>query len=208
MQFELLNIEGLNAAEVILSRKANGENKIVAEGKSAFVQSLIKIFTDPMVLLLLAAAFIYFMSGRRDDAIFLLAAVFFEVGISLYQYSRSKNAMDVLKAFTKPKSKVLREGSISEINSEEICIDDILIIEEGCSINADAIINHSNDFTADESILTAESFAIAKDQSSIKNQIFQGTSAITGSAIARVVAIGKYTELGKIGKSLEKTENE
>jgi Ca2+-transporting ATPase len=113
-----------------------------------------------------------------------------------------------LKDFTQPKCKVIRNGKTEEIVSEELVIGDSLIVEEGSSIAADGKLVQSNDFSANESILTGEAMSVYKDQSTEDNQIYQGTTVASGLAIATVIAIGGQTRLGKIGKSLEDIKEE
>ena len=92
--------------------------------------------------------------------------------ISLYQDSRSRNALEKLKSYSQPNGKVIRNGEMMEIKSEDLVIGDSLMVEEGTSIAADGIIVHSNDFSVNESILTGESFAVFKDKTSEDNFIY------------------------------------
>jgi len=128
--------------------------------------------------------------------------------ISLYQDSRSRNALEKLKTFTKPGCKVIRNGNVIEISSEELVIGDFLMVEEGTIISADGVIIHSNDFSVNESILTGESLAVFKDKTSTENQVYLGCTVASGLAVATVTAIGNETKLGKIGKSLESIKEE
>ncbi|TAD81544.1 MAG: cation-translocating P-type ATPase [Bacteroidetes bacterium] len=161
-----------------------------------------------MMILLLVAATIYFMSGKLGDGLFLTAAIVFQTSISLYQYSRSKNALEKLKDFSQPNCKVIRNGKIEEIKSEALVVGDSLMVEEGSLITADGSIVHSNDFSVNESILTGESFAIFKDKDNADKAIYSGTTVASGLAIASITAIGNETRLGKIGKSLESIDEE
>ena len=128
--------------------------------------------------------------------------------ISLYQESRSRNAIDALKKLSQPKSKVIRNGNLIEIPSEEIVIGDCIQVEEGTFIPADGTILQSNDFSVNESILTGESLTVFKNETSENKQVFQGTIAATGLAICKVTSIGNQTQLGKIGHSLAAIEEE
>jgi Ca2+-transporting ATPase len=161
-----------------------------------------------MIILLLAASSIYFVSGKPIDGVFLASAIVLVSLISSYQDSRSRNALEKLKDFTQPKCKVIRNGKTEEIVSEELVIGDSLMVEEGSSIAADGKLVQSNDFSANESILTGEAMSVYKDQSTEDNQIYQGTTVASGLAIATVTAIGGQTRLGKIGKSLEDIKEE
>ena len=196
------NIQGLNRAEVIASRKKYGKNAVDYKHENVFIETLKGFIKDPMVILLLVSSLIYFLSGKTGDGFFMVSAIILVSAISVYQDSRSKNALEKLKDLTQQKSQVIRNGKILEINSEDLVIGDSLMIEEGISISADGIIFHSNDFSVNESTLTGESLAVYKDKTSDDHHVFQGTSVASGLAIATVTAVGSETKLGKIGKSL------
>lgn len=208
MSVENFNIKGLSTSEVTASRSKNGSNVIVYKKENILLKAVANFLQDPMVILLLVASSIYFISGKISDGIFLAAAILLISLISSYQNARSRNALQKLKDFTKPNCKVIRNGSIVEIKTEDLVIGDSLMVEEGTSISADGIIEHSNDFSVNESILTGESLSVSKDKSSENNLIFQGTTVSSGLAIATITAIGNNTKLGKIGKSLENIKEE
>jgi P-type Ca2+ transporter type 2C len=202
------NILGLTNEQVILARKKFGKNKLDYKRESSFFDTVKRIVQDPMMILLLVASTIYFLSGNTGDGIFLTVAIIFQTSISLYQYSRSKDALEKLKDFSQPNCKVIRNGIIEEIKSEDLVVGDSLMVEEGTAITADGIIVHSNDFSVNESILTGESFAVFKDKTKEDKFIFSGTTVASGLAIATITAIGNETKLGKIGTSLESISEE
>jgi Ca2+-transporting ATPase len=202
------SLQGLSDEEVIQSRKENGSNSLGHQNKNHFLASLIEMIKEPMFLLLLLATSIYFITGEYSNGFFMLAAIVLVSAISLFQESKSRNAIEELKKLSQPKSKVIRNGQIIEIPSEEIVLGDLIQTEEGTFIPADGIIIQSNDFSVNESILTGESLSVFKNEKSKINQIFQGTIAASGLAICEVTAIGNQTQLGKIGKSLESIEEE
>lgn len=199
--------QGLTNAQVSDSRRTFGRNE-TAEKKYSLFDRLKALMGEPMIVLLLVASLLYFISGKTGDGMFMVFAIFLVTGISLYQESRSRHALDALKTLTKSACRVIREGAIQEIRREDIVIGDIIIVEEGTSVPADGIIIHSNDFAVNESILTGESLAVFKNADTETNRIFQGTTVVGGLAIARVDAIGSGTELGKIGKSIESIKEE
>jgi len=202
------NILGLTNEQVILAREKFGQNKSDYKKENGFLDTVKRIGKDPMMILLLAASSIYFISGKTGDGIFLAAAIVFQTSISLYQYSRSKNALEKLKDFSQPNCKVIRNGKVEEIKSEDLVVSDSLMVEEGTSITADGTIVHSNDFSVNESILTGESFAVFKDKTKEDKFIYSGTTVASGLAIATITAIGNETQLGKIGTSLESISEE
>ncbi|MEQ8809239.1 MAG: cation-translocating P-type ATPase [Imperialibacter sp.] len=197
------NIQGLSSEEVLKARKKHGANTLNYKKESGLIEALKSIAAEPMVVLLLVVSSIYFFTGSIGDGLFLAAAIVLVAGISLYQDSRSRNALEKLKNFTQPMCKVIRDGETVEIKSEELVVGDSLMIEEGNTIAADGVIVHSNDFSVNESILTGESMAVYKDASKEDNKVSLGTTVASGLAIATVTAVGNATSLGKIGKSLE-----
>ncbi len=193
---------------MLKARAKYGDNRLHFKQENRLFYIVKSLAKEPMVLLLLAASIIYFISGNIGDGIFLASAIVLVSAISLYQDTRSRNALEKLKEFTRPTSKVIRNGVEENIKTEEIVIGDHLMVEEGTSIAADGIILHSNDFSVNESILTGESLAVYKDASKADNEIFSGTTVASGLAIAKVTAIGGDTRLGKIGSSLESIQEE
>ncbi len=202
------NKKGLTDQEVLDSRNRHGENKLEYERSSGFLLAIKDLFKEPMFLLLLAASTIYFLIGDVGDGIFMIVAIVLVATISLYQESRSRNALASLKTLTQPKCKVIRNGAVTEIPSVEIVMNDLMMVEEGGFIPADGIIIQSNDFFVNESMLTGESVPVARDISFANNKVYQGTTVTGGLAICEVVAIGNKTALGMIGKSLETIEEE
>jgi Ca2+-transporting ATPase len=201
-------ITGLTQAQVAASRTTHGSNTLAFKKENGFWEALKTLAKEPMVVLLLAASVLYFISGKTGDGIFLGCAIVLVAAISLYQDSRSRNALEKLKNFTEPRAKVVRDGQTIEINTDELVVDDCMVVEEGSSIPADGCIIQSNDFSVNESILTGESFAVFKDATKEDNWVFGGTQVASGLAIARITAIGNETKLGKIGKSLESIQEE
>ncbi len=202
------NIEGLNEEQVINARKEYGANTLEYKKENGFIDALKSLAKEPMVILLLAASTIYFISGKTGDGIFLASAIVLVATISLYQDSRSRNALEKLKNFTQPCCKVIRDGEVREIRSDDLVMGDSLMVEEGTAIAADGTIVHSNDFSVNESILTGESLSVYKDKSKEDHCIYRGTTVASGLAIATITAIGNKTKLGKIGLSLESISEE
>ena len=201
-------INGLTAAQVIAAREKYGQNKIAYKKTNRFLTTLIELIKEPMTILLFVASTIYFISGKTSDGLFLTVAIILIAVISSYQNARSNNALEKLKDLTKPKCKVIRNGNVIEIKTEDLVLGDSLLVEEGNAIAADGTIVHSNDFSVNEAILTGESMAVSKDKSAKDNTISQGTTVASGLAIATITAIGSATQLGKIGKSLEEIKEE
>jgi Ca2+-transporting ATPase len=196
-------ILGLTKVEVERSRIQHGFNSTDHQKKNHLLSSIIEMIKEPMFLLLLTATSIYFITADYGNGIFMATAILLVSAISLYQESKSRSAIEALHKLTQPKSKVIRDGELIEIPSEEIVLGDCIQCEEGTFIPADGIVIQSNDFSINESIITGESLAVFKDKKSENNQVYQGTMVASGLAICKVTAIGSQTQLGKIGKSLD-----
>lgn len=202
------DIKGLTDAEVQIAREKFGRNTLKFKKENGALEALKSLAKEPMIAILLVASLIYFISGETGDGLFLLSAIIIVSVISLYQDSRSRNALQKLNDFSQPNCSVIRNGKTIEIKTEDLVVGDSLVVEEGTSIPADGIIIHSNDFSVNESILTGESFAVFKDKFHEDNFIYKGTTVGSGLAIATITHIGNQTKLGKIGESLESIQVE
>lgn len=199
-------MNGLTAEQVRHSRERFGSNSVIVP-KHSFLDYAKDALKEPMVVLLVVAALLYFASGQTGDAIFMICAVVLVISISLYQESRSRNALATLKILTQPACKVIRDHEVKEVKREEIVVGDLMIIEEGVIVPADGVIRQSNDFSVNEAILTGESFPVSKSKEMAGNvtatvEVFQGTTVVAGLAICEVIAVGNKTALGKIGVSV------
>lgn len=208
MPISNFNNKGLTDEQIIASRKQHGYNRLEYKKENGLVDALKSLAKEPMVILLLITSSIYFVTGKTGDGIFLAAAIVLVSAISLYQDSRSRNALEKLKSFTTPNSKVIRNGQVTEIKSEELVVGDSMVVEEGAFIAADGTLVQSNDFAVNESVLTGESMAVSKDITTENHFIYHGTSVASGLAVATITAIGNETKLGRIGKSLESIKEE
>lgn len=196
-------ISGLSSTQVLLARKMYGYNKQSFKKEHIFLEALKTLVKEPMVILLLITSLIYFLSGQISDSIILSCASVLVVAISLFQDSRSLIALEKLKDLSSPGCKVIRDGAINNIKTDELVVGDSLIIEEGNYVPADGTIVHSNDFSVNESPLTGESLSVFKNEDQTDHYVYQGTTVSAGLAIATVTAIGNQTRLGKIGESLQ-----
>lgn len=208
MQADHFKLQGLSDSEVIAARLKYGKNSLSFKKENGFLGALTALAKEPMVALLLVTSCIYFISGKPGDGFFLAAAIVLVATISLYQDSRSRDALEKLKDFSQPRCKVIRNGEVLKIDRKLLVVGDALMVEEGMSVMADGRIVHSNDFSVNESILTGESLAVYKDSSSADPFVFSGTTVASGLAIATITAIGNQTRLGQIGKTLESIEEE
>lgn len=207
---------GLTNQEAEKRLKLNGFNELPSQKKHGFLFILIDILKEPMLLLLLCAGIIYFSLGERRDALMLSTFIVFIIGITFFQQRRTERALESLKNLSSPRALVIRDGVHCRIAGREVVAGDIVILREGDRVPADAVILESNNLMVDESLLTGESLAVAK--SVCKDPVsgrtgqpggdgspfaYSGTLVVRGNGTALVVAIGRETEMGKIGKFLQ-----
>ena len=195
-------LQGLNDNEVIASRTRYGYNRQEAAKTNTWLHLLTDILKEPMLILLMAIALIYLLTGNYGEAMFMLLALIAVSAISFYQDNRSKKALEALEAINEPLSMVIRNGIVLSIPTHELAVGDLCITEEGKTVNADGRIRYSTDFSVNEASLTGESFSIFKDAQSEDNKVYRGTVTISGLAVFEIEHIGKETRIGKIGSSI------
>ncbi len=197
---ETESLQGLLQQEIPLLQKQYGKNRLQKGASYRLFHILIDIFREPMFILLAIACSLYFILGEVSEGILMAIAIIIVTAISLYQEAKSSRALEALKQFTEPKVTVIRNGHHEIISNEDLLPGDIMLLEEGMKIPADALILQSNDLSINESIITGESLPVEKNGS--QNLLYQGTTINSGKCIAKVTAIGSKTVLGKIGKAI------
>jgi Ca2+-transporting ATPase len=197
---------GLSSAEVLSSRKKHGSNQSELKEKSRFFTVLIDVVFEPMFIILLLSSFLYFILGKYQEGVIMLVAIIIVSGISIFQESKSRSAVEALKNLTGPRAKVIRNSELVQIQISEVVLGDIIIVEDGDTVPADAVLLKANDFSVNESMLTGESLPLYKGSEKEDKLIYKGTMVLSGSATAEVSAIGKSTKLGTIGDSLIEIE--
>ncbi len=217
---ELQNLKGLSAAQVQQRLKKDGYNELPSSQKRSIFKIIIEVFREPMFLLLVACGTIYLILGDVGEAAMLLGFVFVVMGITIYQEGKTERAIEALRDLSSPRALVIRDGIQTRIAGREVVKDDIIVLREGDRIPADAVLLWSLHLTADESLLTGESLAVRKtpaDNVDIQSRrpggddlpfLYSGCLVVQGQGIARVIATGAETEIGKIGKVLTTIEDE
>ena len=203
--------KGLTEAEITLLRKKYGTNELRSEKKENFFFKIVHIVCEPMFLLLIIAATIYFILGEPKDGIIMLVFVFCIIMIDIIQEWKTDKTLSALKDLSDPKVIVYRDGEKKEISSKDLLPGDIMYIYEGVKIPADGYIVKCSGLRVDESSLTGESegvWKVSKDTGNNdywrKDYCYQGTLVIQGTGIIKVDKIGSETEYGKIGCNLGK----
>lgn len=198
--------KGLTDEQVIANRKTFGSNELNKKVNNPIWGVLRDVILEPLFIILVFAATIYFLLGEFTEGIIMLFALALVSGISLFQENKSRNAVNTLKKLSAPMARVYRNSRLIKIPTEVLVIGDYLVIEDGDLVAADSKIIEAHDFTVNESMLTGESLAVSKDSASEVPLVFQGTFVTSGNCVAEVVAIGEKTALGKIGESLDKIQ--
>ncbi|MDP9750124.1 cation-translocating P-type ATPase [Thermoanaerobacter pentosaceus] len=199
---------GLSDEEVAKLQLKYGKNDLVPQKRNTLLSRILTIFKEPMILLLFGTALIYFLLGEYRDGIIMLIFVMFVTSISFFQEWKTDRTLNLLKNLTSPKVKVIRNGHLVTIDSRELTVGDLMLLEEGDKVPADGQIIEMHDLGIDESALTGESeicwkkVEITPEENNEywkKNCCYAGTTVISGTAIVKVTAIGLNTEYGKIG---------
>lgn len=215
--------EGLSGEEAAARLEKNGKNKLKEEKKDGVVKRFFRQLADPMIIILLAAAVIsaalaYYEGESTADAYIILAVVLINSFLGVYQESKAEKAIEALQKMSAMKSRVVRDGRITEINSEDIVLGDICILEAGDAIPADGRLLEAQSLKAEESALTGESVAVSKVISALKledkkditlgdrrNMVYMGSTVAYGRGIAVITATGMDTEVGKIAEAIQTT---
>lgn len=205
---------GLSDDEVIKSREKYGINELEKKKKESLLEKVLHIFTEPMFLLLIVAASIYFILGDVSDGIIMLFFVLFISGIEFVQEQKTDRALEALNVLSSLNVRVIRNGKVVSINSRDIVVGDIVLLEEGDKISVDGVILECQGLGVNESLLTGESTVVYKKlKDDTKNHFklnmcYSGTDVVNGSAIIKVTSVGVNTFYGKIGKDLNSIKKE
>lgn len=204
---ECQNFDDLSAAEVEQRRAQEGFNEIPRTERSSWLALFLNVVREPMVLLLIVCGALYMVLGDVKEAGVLIASVFIITGISLRQERRTSRALEALRDLASPRALVIRDGEKVRIAGREVVRGDILLVAEGDRVAADAELVSALNLSVDESMLTGESVPVLKMPASadqaVSAKIFSGTLVVKGQGIARVIATGPRTEMGRLGKMLE-----
>ena len=153
---------GLTQAEAALRLKADGPNELPSGKASGLFAIALHVVKEPMFLLLGAAGAIYLILGDVHEALILLSFVVMIMGITIYQERKTERALEALRDLSSPRALVVRDGVQQRISGREVVRGDILILNEGDRVPADAVVLSCNDLCTDESLLTGESVPVTK----------------------------------------------
>ena len=209
--------EGLSSEEAKKRLNQYGPNRLEETERRSALSIFIEQFKNIIVLLLSGAAALSFAFGEFVEGVSILAVIVLNALLGFFTELRAVRSMEALRELGRMKTKVRREKSIHNISAEKVVPGDILIIESGDVITADARLLEANRLQVDEASLTGESVPVGKTTSALKgepplaereNMVYKGTAVTRGSARAVVVATGMDTQLGDISSLVDKAEEE
>ena len=215
---------GLSSAEVLVRKGKYGANKLREKKKKTTMQRFLDQFKDAMILILIAAAIISFVVvcveqnwGELFEPALIVLIVILNAVMGVYQEGKAEKALDALKNMSAPHARVIRDGEEKIIDASELVPGDIIRLEAGDFVPADARLLHSAGLKSEESALTGESVPSEKDYlAEVKegaplgarhNMVYSGCSITYGTATAVVTATGMDTEMGKIANMLDNEED-
>ncbi|GKT08555.1 cation-translocating P-type ATPase [Desulforhabdus sp. TSK] len=213
-------IIGLTDDQVAERLEVEGYNELPSSKKRSVFAIAFDVVREPMFLLLAACGTIYLLLGDLQEALMLLGFVLVVMGITLYQERKTERAIEALRDLSSPRARVIREGGVKRIPGREVVRGDILVLVEGDRVPADAMVLSCTNLSLDESLLTGESVPVRKipcdsDMGEMACPggddlpfVYSGSLVVQGQGLARVLAVGMQTEMGKIGKALHAVETE
>jgi len=220
---------GLSSAEAEKRLAENGKNKLIEGKKESLIKRFFKQLAEPMTIILLVAAAISagveIYNGLSHgfefpaDVVIILAVVLINAILGVFQESKAEKAIEALQEMSKAQSKVIRDGKQISIPSEDLVVGDIIVLEAGDAVPADARIIECASLKIEEAALTGESVPVDKKEGVLtagdngdvalgdrKNMVFMGSTVVYGRGKAVVTATGMDTEMGKIADALAKAE--
>ena len=218
---------GLSSAEAARRLEANGPNKLVEAKKRSNILRFFDQMKDPMIIILLVAAALSLITSLYEhenpaDVFIILFVVVLNSVLGVVQESKAEEAIEALKKMTAAKSKVLRDGEIMTVQSDELVTGDVIILEAGDSIPADGRLIETASMKVEEAALTGESVPVDKHSEAIgieagakdipladrKNMIYMGSTVVYGRGRAVLTGTGMSTEMGKIADAISQAEEE
>ena len=216
--------QGLSQTEAAARLEKNGKNKLAEGKKESLVKRFLKQLAEPMTIILLVAAIISGVLAIVEkefpsDVIIIMAVVLINAILGVFQESKAEKAIEALQEIAAATCKVIRDGKQITIHSEDLVVGDIIVLEAGDAVPADARIIECASMKIEEAALTGESVPVTKQDTALKagengdvalgdrkNMVFMGSTVVYGRGKAVVVATGMDTEMGKIADALANAE--
>ena len=207
---------GLSAVDAAARLEHGGPNEIVAGPRVSAWRLLLDQLRNVLMLILLAATFLSFLTGHRAESIVIAVIVLFAVVLGFIQEYRAEQAIEALRELAAPTASVLRDGMLSSISARELVPGDVVLLRPGDRVPADARVVEAANLTADEAPLTGESSGVEKHEVSLPdedcpvgdrtNLVHAGTTITYGRGRAVVVATGMQTEFGQVAQLLQSVQ--
>ncbi|MEF9986168.1 MAG: cation-translocating P-type ATPase [Bacteroidales bacterium] len=208
---------GLTNEEVKEKLHRDGYNEIQGGKSKNILTVMLGVIKEPMFLLLVACGTLYMFLGDIQEGIMLLGFVFVVMGIEFYQEQKSEKALEALKDLASPRALVIRDGVELRIAGREVVCGDILVLQDGDRVPADATVLKATSLLVDESLLTGESVPVRKHNWAGEKDdiqpggddlpfVYSGSMVVQGNGLAKVTYTGMNTQIGKIGKALDEVE--
>jgi Ca2+-transporting ATPase len=188
-------VSGLTEAEAGERLAKYGPNRIAKPREVSFLSIAAEEITEPMILLLLLVGTVYSFWGKLEDALTIFAVIVLLVLAEVWNEYRAKKAIASLSKIAAPRTRVIREGRVEEVRTEDVVPGDVLVLGQGTRVAADARLLVSYSVQADESALTGESFP---EYRKAGDQVFAGTVVVAGEGKAEAEATGRDTRLGRL----------
>lgn len=210
---------GLSTSQASELISKNGKNSLNKTSKKSILKMIFEQLNNILIYILIIAAILSFFLGEPKEALIIFLVIILNASIGIFQESKAEKSLEALKNLSSPKALVKRDNEIIEINSEDLVVGDIVILETGRIIPADLRLIESVNLKIDESTLTGESIPIDKNSNETyedinlplgdkKNLAFMSTTVIYGRGTGVVVETGMNTEIGKIASFLDNSQTE
>jgi len=207
------NSNGLTHVEATERLRLEGPNELASSLNRGLRDIALEVLREPMFLLLIAGGAIYLVLGDVHEALVLLSSVFVILIITIYQERRTERALEALRDMASPRALVVRNGERIRIPGREVVRGDVLVVQEGDRVPADAVLWTVSDLRVDESLLTGESVPVNKAAWDGVRQVsgpggedqpfvFSGTMVVQGHGLGEVIATGAASQIGRIGQAL------
>ncbi len=221
-------LSGLSSAEASRRLEENGKNKLAEGKKDSLLKRFLSQLADPMIIILIVAAVISAVTatfgGEGEgyaDVVIIMVVVIINAVLGVYQESKAEKAIEALQEIAAATSKVIRDGKLLDVRSEDLVVGDIVVLEAGDSVPADCRIIENASLKIEEAALTGESVPVDKTTDVVdtegsddvplgdrKNMCYMGSNVVYGRGKAVVVAAGMDTEMGKIADALTQAKDE
>jgi Ca2+-transporting ATPase len=205
---------GLSALQAEARLARDGPNELPQPNRRTPFRIAAEVLREPMLAMLLAAGLVYLLLGDTTEAMILIAFAGFSIAVTIVQEARTENALEALRDLSAPRALVIRDGRPVRIPGRELVVGDILIVDQGDRVAADALMLEAQGVETDEALLTGESVPVRKRPCMPGDaehalpggddhpQLYAGAIVTRGSGIARVTATGSRSRIGEIGLSL------